>query len=264
MAYETFLYEKKEHIALLTMNRPNRLNAFDTTFIHDMRAILEDADADDDIRCLVVTGAPRSNGQPCFCAGGDLKETGRLSTFLLEVNDCFNRLEDMGKPSIAAIDGVCTAGGIEIAEVCDIRVAAETAQISDFHLLNLGGGLGGAGASTRLPRIVGLARAKQLIFTGEVWDGKKAKEMGFVNEVFPPDKLMEGAMEMARKIARMRPQGVRTVKWHMNMGLQMDLKQALYYSFHIRDHLKGWEREEEREEGRIAFREKRRPRWEQE
>jgi len=108
----------RPHVAVVRMHRPNRLNAFDTTFIRDMRAILEDADADDDIRCLVVTGAPRSNGQPCFCAGGDLKETGRLPTFLLEVNDCFNRLEDMGKPSIAAIDGVCTAGGIELAARC--------------------------------------------------------------------------------------------------------------------------------------------------
>ncbi len=228
MSFETIRYEKKDHVGIVTLNRPERLNAVNVQMIMDLRQVMSEIENDDDVRVLMMTGAPRPDGRPCFCGGADLKEgLPKIAAVTLEANEMLNRIEEMLKPSIAVIDGVCTAGGIELVEACTFRLAAETAQISDLHLKNIGTGIGAWGASTRLPRIVGTSRAKQLILTGGVLDGRKAERWGFANEVFPSEKLMEGAMEFARAIAGMRPEGVKLTLAHMNLAERMGLHDAL-------------------------------------
>ncbi len=238
MAYKFIKFDRDGPVAVITLNRPERLNAIGIQMVHDMMDALDEIEKDDSIHVYVVTGAPRQDGRPLFCAGAALKmmvEENPPKTFTLEINELFNRVEDLLKPSIAAIDGVCTAGGVELAEACDLRVAAETAQISDLHLKNLGNGLGGAGASTRLTKIVGPTRAKELILTGGSWDGKRAEHVGFANWCVPGNQLLATAKEVAVKIAAMRPQGVAAALIHCDMTQNTDFYQALRYSFSLRD-----------------------------
>lgn len=257
-------WEKEEHIVVITLNRPERLNALGTQMVRDLRAAVDAVEADDDIRVYIITGAPRPDGRACFCAGGDLKESReeRAPALRWETVELFAKIEDLLKPSIAAIDGVCTAGGIELAECCDLRVAAETAEMSDFHLRNLGMGLGGAGASSRLPRIIGLPRAKELILTGKVLDGREAERIGLVNACYPSGELLQRAKEMAARIAAMNPKGVKATLAHMDVGGQLHLYQAIRYA-DIITALLGDDGEGRRtfEEGRRAFQEGRPPAW---
>lgn len=248
MAYETLLYEKEDRVGLITLNRPERLNALSYQLGRELSALLEEIDKDDEVGATIITGAPRPDGRPCFCAGADLKEMaetgitltgGVVPTVLsraeayiteayLEQVPFFGKLLKMGKPSIAAIDGICTAGGIELALHCDMRVCSETARVSDMHVKNLGV-IGGAAATTLLARAVGPAKAMEMILTGDPIDGNEAWRIGFAIRVFPPDKLIEGAKELAKKIAGMRPDAVRVAKSVIRAAIDMDLFQALRY-----------------------------------
>ena len=246
MVYETLLYEKGEGVALITLNRPDRLNALSSQLFEELDALLGEIEKDDEVRVLIITGAPRPDGRPCFCAGADLKEmaesggpAGReMPTLLQSVESLatgkmpefpiFDKLMWMSKPSIAAIDGICTAGGIELAMTCDMRVCSETARISDMHIKNLGV-IGGAGACAKLARIVGPAKAMEMVFTGDPIDGNEAWRIGFAIRVFPPDKLIEGTKELAKKIAGMRPEAIGVAKSVIRAAVDMDLDQALRY-----------------------------------
>ncbi len=231
MPFETIKYRKLDHVGIITLDRPHRLNSVNLTMYRELRQTVEEIETDDDVRVFLLTGAPRPDGRPCFCAGADLREgLPEMAGIVVQMNDLLNTIESMLKPSIAVIDGVCTAGGIELAEACTVRLVAETAQISDLHLKNIGSGIGGWGASTRLPRIIGMSRAKQLILTGSVLDGRKAERWGFANEVFPSDSLVVGAMEMANSIAAMRPEGVRVTLAHMNLSARMGLHDSLNWA----------------------------------
>jgi enoyl-CoA hydratase len=230
MSYETITFEQEGAIEIITLRRPERLNAINVQMLEELRLVIDHIKNDDTVRVLILAGGPDSKGRPCFCAGVDMKETPLPDTFLLELNDLFDRIEDLGKATISAIDGVCTAGGLELSMCFDLRVLAETTRIGDLHLKNLGVGLGGAGASTRLPRIVGLANAKELMFTGDLIDGHEAYRMGLANRVCAPDNLIAVARAMGEKIATMRPRGVAVTKMHLNLGTQMDLHQALRFA----------------------------------
>ncbi|MDP2646592.1 MAG: enoyl-CoA hydratase-related protein [Desulfobacterales bacterium] len=230
MPYETITLEQDGPIGIITLQRPDRLNAVNVRMVLELRQAIDLIKKDESIRVLILTGASDKKNRPCFCAGADMKEAPFPDTFLLEFNDLVNRIEDLRMATIAAIDGVCTAGGLELCMGFDLRVVAQTARIGDLHLKNLGVGLGGAGASSRLPRIVGLARAKELMFTGDLVDGAEAYRMGLANKVCPSDQLMAAAKAMARKIALMRPHGLAVTKAHLNLGVQMDLQQALRFA----------------------------------
>jgi enoyl-CoA hydratase len=228
------------------LNRPERLNALSAQLARELDALLDEIAKDDEARVIIITGAPRPDGRPCFCAGADLKEAaeGRGVTELLAASlldrvegfmtergvgiPIFDKLINMGKPSIAAIDGVCTAGGIELAMSCDMRTCSETARVSDMHIKNLGI-IGGAGACTKLARIVGPAKAMELVFTGDPIDGNEAWRIGFAIRVFPPDKLIEGTKELAKKIAGMRPDAIRVGKAVIRAAADMPLREALRY-----------------------------------
>jgi enoyl-CoA hydratase len=246
MAYKTIIYEKQDNVAVLTLNRPDALNALSIELTMELGEALESAEKDDDVRVLIITGAPRADGRPCFCAGADIKEVAQIGLEARGVKsgDILNEIEalskikerlqflniyQMSKPVIAAIDGVCTAGGIELAESCDIRIASETAAISDMHIKNLGL-IGGGGATAFMPRIVGAAKAKELVFTGDVIDGKEACRIGFANQVYPPEEMLDRTIELANKIAAMDPTAIRMAKASINATMEMNLEQALIYS----------------------------------
>lgn len=261
MKFETIELHKEDGTAIIILNRPHRLNTINEQLVTEVREAVFDIEKDENIHVFIITGAPRPDGRPCFSAGGDIKDLPNVPyTFQIECQDLFNRIEDNGKPSIAAIDGVCTAGGIEVALACDIRLAAHSAQISDFHLKNLGGH-GGAGATTRLAKLIGAARTKELIFTGSVLGGEEACRIGLVNHVYASEYLMAEAKAMAKSMASMRMTGVRMTKAAINVGSSLPLHEALRFE----DRLRLWMGEVRYERGstpgHIAFRENRRPEW---
>jgi enoyl-CoA hydratase/carnithine racemase len=231
-------FEKEGPIAILRLNRPDRLNAMNTRLLTELTEAVKEIRRDDEIRVYLVTGAPRTDGRPCFSAGDDLKEAeegglpsgnpgGRLT----------NLIDDLWKPSIAVIDGVCTTGALEIAMACHLRVAGETAQISDWHLKRLGSGIGGWGASTRLARLVGLSNAREMILTGRVVDGAEAVRIGLANRVASSDRLWGEAMDMARAIAEMSPHGVRTTQAHLARTMDLSKEESLGYARQVREML---------------------------
>ena len=250
MSYETIKYEKGDGFCVITLNRPERLNALNVRMWQDLDSALDEIMQDHEIKTFIYTGAPRPDGRPCFCAGADLKEMagapseGRSAPTLewspvsafwsqrqprLATVPTFERIAWCPKISIAAIDGVCTAGGIELALSCDIILASETAQISDMHVKNLGW-IGGAGATANMAWRVGVAKAIELCCTGDVIDGKEAHRIGLANRVLAPDKLLDGAKEMARKIGSMRLAAVTMTKATCRAVQDMDRRSSWHYS----------------------------------
>jgi enoyl-CoA hydratase len=257
MGYEHLKYEKGDGFAVITLNRPNALNAMNWQLEKEIDDALDQVRLDDDIKVFIFTGAPRADGRPCFSAGGDLKEYSKSQMYKGGAENLRGesfpvqngaialytqrkwRLSIHGnkmpniywspKISIAAVDGVCTAGGIELACNCDIILASETAQFSDMHVKNLGQ-IGGSAAATLLAWRIGVSRALEMALIGEPIDGKEAYRIGLANHVFPPDQLLEGAKTLARKIAAMRPIAITMTKATCNSIRDMGFNEAWAYS----------------------------------
>ena len=232
MPYETIKYETvEEHIVLLTLNRPEKLNALNRALFEELDDAVQKIERDQDVLVYMVTGAPRTDGRPMFTAGADLKPpAGMGPTPHWLANDVINPIDTMRTPSIAVIDGFCTTGGMELILACDLRIASSTAQFCDWHLKNTGAGIGGWGAATRLSRTVGLSKAKEMLLTGMIIDGEEARRIGLVNRTFSSERLMDGALEVARSIAGMRPDGIRLTMGFLEMQMDMDLHQALRWA----------------------------------
>ncbi len=264
--YKTLKYEKDKEggYVLITLNRPEALNAQNMQMKKELQWALHEVMKDPDVKVYIFTGAPRADGRPCFCAGMDLKEMAagidytwpELQGTLYREQD---QLFDLGTPagqlwasrpvlpknptwwyhvwcpkiSIAAVDGIATAGGIELAVVCDIVLASETAQFLDTHVKNLGIGIGGGSITTNLVYKIGYSRAMELTIIGEPIDGKTAYEWGLANRVYPPDQLLSEAKKMARKIASMRPEAVHMTKLSCRSALEMGYNEAYRYSERI-------------------------------
>jgi enoyl-CoA hydratase len=242
MAYQNIKYEKEDKIAIITLTRPKALNALSYELAREFEDALADIEKDDNVQVFIVTGGPRDDGRPCFCAGGDLKavppsdhrgpEEQIVATIEAIITGKSARqgpggatvMEDLNrssKLSIAAVDGICTAGGLELALCCDLILVSETAQISNMHLKNLGM-VGGAALSTKLAWRIPVSKALQLCTTGDPIDGKEAHRILLADEVFPPDKLMDGAKALAKKIAGMRPVGIRLTRATCKAVYNMD------------------------------------------
>jgi len=213
--YKTLIYEKKENIGLLTINRPEKLNAISNELISELKNLLDKIENDEELRVLMVTGA----GDKAFVAGADIKELvdrdanqGRKVS--QERQEIFSRIENLTVPVIAAVNGYALGGGLELALACSIRICSEKAQFGAPEVKL--GIIPGDGGTQRLPRLVGLGRAMELILTGDFIDAQEAYRIGLVNKVFPQEELMDKATELAKKIASRPPLAVRFAKEAVN------------------------------------------------
>jgi enoyl-CoA hydratase/carnithine racemase len=232
VAYETLLYERRpDGVVLVTLNRPQRLNAISGRVLEELDEVLSAVEADPGARVLLLRGAPRPDGRPCFCAGFDLKSVaeGIAAPRHLGQRVC-SRLDDLLVPTIAVVDGICSTGGAELAVACDLRLVGAQAQISDWHLKNLGTGLGGWGAATRWVRLVGAQKAKELFLTGRVIGPDEAVRIGWAIDQFPSEQLQGAALAMAATIASRNPNGVRMILAHMNRAQDLTLDESLAWA----------------------------------
>jgi enoyl-CoA hydratase len=233
------------------LNRPARLNAVNAQLCDELWSLLQGVDADDDVRVLVISGATRPDGRRSFSAGADVKDVAAAASGRSQeskdapalvrgmmvdpvaagpsIAGIADLLESVATPSIAAIDGVCTAGGLELALACDLRVAAETAEISDLHIRNLGH-IGGGGVAVRLQRVVGSSWAKTIMFSGSVVPPETALRIGLVNYLWPPEELLTQAMALAERIAGHRPAAVGMAKAVIGAAADVDKATAIRYS----------------------------------
>jgi len=227
MDFTTIILEKKEGIAKIILNRPEALNAVNKTMVEELYAAAEDIEEDEAIKVVVISGKGRA-----FSAGADLKYTKgaledphQMAEFLRLWHKAYNAIENLSKPVIAAINGFALAGGLELVEACDIAIASEEARLGDQHA-NFGL-MPGGGGTQRLPRLVGIRKAKELLFSGDWVSPQEAERIGLVNRVVPAEKLEEAVDEMAIKLAEKSPLATKAMKAAVNRGMQTDLATAL-------------------------------------
>jgi enoyl-CoA hydratase len=256
MPFHTLLYHLDEQIALITLNRPEKLNALSPELYAELYAALVDAEKDESARVVILTGGPN-----VFAAGADLEAMAAADLTVVQALNArlaagnpFDFIEQMGKPVIAAIAGYALGGGCELAMCCDLRIAAETAQFGQPEIRV--GLIPGAGGTQRLPRLIGMTKAKELIMMGEFINAEEALRMGLVNKVVPADNLLDEAREWARKLLKRPPFSLRLAKLVMNMGAGRDLQAALALE---REAFALLFATEDQKEGIRAFTEKRRP-----
>ncbi len=244
-------------ICVVTLNRPDAMNAMDGAMVEGLRERFTEYAGRDDIRCVILTGA----GERAFCVGADLKERksmseGDVAARLRAYRVAFRALETCPKPVICAINGYALGGGLEMALACDIRLVARETKVGLTELRL--GVIPGAGGTQRLPRIVGLAKAKELIFRAARLDGDEAVSYGLATRAVPRDELLEVARELAREISKSAPIALAQAKVAISSGMQTDLEtglelEAQAYAITIPT--------EDRLEGLAAFAEKRPPQW---
>ena len=231
------LERPSEHVAVVVIDAPAVANALNSRFFAELAVALDTIEQDDAIRVWLLTGAPRLDGRPWFSAGADLREAagGRGSgtaphspaTAPAAVID---RIDDLLKPSIAVIAGVCTTGALELAMACDLRIAAESARLSDWHLKLTGLGIGAWGSAVRLSRLVGVDKAKELLLLGEEVSGFEAERIGLVNKAVPDDDLMPEALRWAATIADRPRRGVRATLGFLQLQADMSKQDALRWA----------------------------------
>jgi len=225
MAYETILFERRDQIAYITLNRPDRANTISAQLMHDMLGAVDNVEADKETRVIIVTGA----GERHFCGGADLRDPailgGKRDAF--PDRDFMTALENCRVPVIGAINGAAMGGGCEIALACDIRVIAESASIGlpeiKFGALPAGGG------TQRLPRLVGSAVAKELIFGGLAITPAEALRVGLVNRVVPYANLMTACEEIANIYKQRAAYALKAAKRLINEGIELPLEEALKF-----------------------------------
>jgi enoyl-CoA hydratase len=250
------LYEAADGIATITINRPDKYNALNTSVVLKLREFFEQAENDPKVRVVVLTGA----GEKAFAAGADISEfKGKNSETIRprveRGQELTKFIESMSKPSVAAVNGFALGGGCEIAMSCDIRYASENAKLGQPEI-NLGV-IPGYGGTVRLPRLVGLGVAKELVYTGDHMTAEEAMRVGLVNKVFESiDALMEGIMELAKKLAVKPGIAVKLAKQSLNKSWQMGLDENLAYEVDVFSQTFDTE---DKDEGVDAFLSKRKP-----
>ena len=239
MAYQYLLLEKADGIGTVTINRPDVLNALNIDVFREMDALFAEIEQDPDIRVVILTGA----GDRAFAAGVDIKE-------MMDQDGIYH----LPKPVIAAVNGYAYGGGHELALACDLRIASETAKFGQQEI-NLGI-IPGGGAVPRLTQLTGMAKAKEIVYTGEVFDAQTALALGIVNKVVPPDELMKEARGLAEKLVSKSAAALTAAKRAFNEGLNLRLPQALDLD---EDLFARCFDTEDQKEGMRAFIEKRKP-----
>jgi len=227
MAYENLLYEVKDHIARITFNRPNVLNALNRKTIEELGECLMAARLDDSVRVVILTGS----GEKAFIAGADINELALRTPidgkdFSLFGQEIIHRLETLGKPSIAAINGFALGGGCELALACTMRIASRNAKLGQPEVKL--GILPGYGGSQRLPRLCGKGLAHELILTGEMITAEEALRIGLVNRVVESADLLSTAESIAKKIIANAPLAVKYAMEAIERGMEMPLEEGLF------------------------------------
>lgn len=253
---ETVLYEKKENVVTITLNRPDALNSINRQLRDDLAKALNEFDGDAGAFVAIITGAGRT-----FCTGRDLKERASDNAEGAQARASHSMSPDQPymwpqtwKPLIAAVNGFALAGGWSIAQMCDLRIATEESKLgiteTKWSLLPPFG--------TILPKMMPLSAVLELVFTAQPVTAQRAYEMGFLNKVVPADQLMPEAMAMAMQIAENAPLAVQYFKELAYRGLNMSTQDISYLTYHMYDQLLTTE---DSKEGPRAFSEKRKPRW---
>jgi len=249
-----------EGVATITLNRPDKLNAFTDEMLEAWLARLEECRDDDDVRVIVITGTGRA-----FTTGGDVEgfsasaqqtAHGIKKRLTHGIQRLPRLLVEIDKPVIAALNGFATGGGLDVALACDIRFAAESARFAETYARM--GLIPGAGGAWLLPRLVGKAKALELLWGCDWVEAKDAERLGLVNKVFPDAELMEGTYAFARKVAAGAPLAVQTIKRVMRMGLEQDFVTALDLAASNMTVVRS---SEDHKEALAAFKEKRAPRF---
>ncbi|MFB0564180.1 MAG: enoyl-CoA hydratase/isomerase family protein [Candidatus Aminicenantaceae bacterium] len=251
--YETLIYEKKNYIGVLTINRPERMNAISKDLTADLRKLLDEVESDEELRVMVITGA----GDKAFVAGADIKELvdrdARLGRRVSrERQEIFARIENLHVPVIAAVNGYALGGGLELALACSIRISSDKAQFGAPEVKL--GIIPGDGGTQRLPRLVGLGRAMEIVLTGDFIDAQEAYRIGLVNKVVSHDKLMEETMELAKKLASRPPLAL----WYAKEAVNRSQEGSTPSSFALESYLHALScTTDDKKEGVSAFLEKR-------
>jgi len=253
----SLLTESRDGVTVLTINRPEALNCFNMSLLELLGKTLAGIAFDSTVKSVIVTGSTENKN--AFSTGADLKERAGMTQdqvrlYIQTIRNVFTAVEELPKPVIAAVNGYAFGGGLELALACDIRLASSNAVVglTETSLAIIPG----AGGTQRLPRIVGIARAKEMIFRARRITADEGLAMGLFLEVLPPDRLMERAMEIAGEIAQNGPVALAQAKYAINKGIEVSLPVGLAiesnaYAVTIPT--------KDRTEGLTAFREKRKP-----
>ena len=245
MNYSVLDYQKEDSVAIVTLNRPESLNALNKKVFDELGLIFDEIEKDYSIKVVLLTGS----GKKAFAAGADVTEIRHLSPlearkYALEAYQTQDKISGLPKPTVAVLNGLTLGGGCELAMCCDLRIASDTAKLGqpEINLALIPGG----GGTQRLCRLIGESRAKELLFTGKIISAKQALEWGLVNRVFPQENLMAESLKFAREIAGKSSPALELIKAAANRGINMDLKNALLYEiecfgscFNTEDHLEG-------------------------
>ncbi len=254
MDFETILFKKEGGRGIVIFNRPDKLNALNRKVFEELTLIFQEMEKDPEIKVVILTG-----GVDLFGAGADiqmlsnLKSSAECYVFTGE-NNAYPILENLGKPTVASIGGFCLGGMLELALCCDFRIAADNAKfgLPEVKL----GVLPGGGGTQRLPRLIGMTKAKELVFLGDFIDGQEAYRLGLVNMVVPKDQLEAETEKFTKRLMSRPPFGLQVIKGVMNAGINTSLKEGLEIE---RQGFTILFSTEDKKEGMAAFIEKRKP-----
>jgi enoyl-CoA hydratase len=261
MEFQTILFEVRQEIGVVTLNRPESMNAINRLMARELVEVCKQMEEDGAVRVALFGGA----GDRAFSAGMDLKERAETSFSPIErrnqklsqtIHTQSRAIAAMTKPTIAAIRGYCVGGGLEMALACDMRVAAEDAKLGLAEVRR--GLIPGAGGTQRLPRVVGIAKALEICLTGDNVSGSEAMRLGLVNIAVPATEVMKAAEELARRILKGAPVSVAFIKEAIKKGMELPLEEGLRLEADLSAMLATTE---DSKEGPRAFAEKRAPVW---
>lgn len=252
--YETILFEAKDGIGYVTINRPDALNALNTTVIEELTDVFTYINSAEEVKAVILTGSGRA-----FVAGADIAQMSKLEVIELremakKAQAMMDYIENIDKPVIAAVNGFALGGGCELAMACDIRFASEKAKFGQPEV-NLGI-LPFFGGTQRLPRLVGKGMAKYLIFSAEMIDAQEANRIGLAERVFPAEDLIAEAEKYAKTVMSKSPLGVKMAKFAINHGMNADMRTGVAYELEA---AVSTYCSEDKVEGMAAFLEKRTP-----
>jgi enoyl-CoA hydratase/carnithine racemase len=257
MNYQFLKVEQKSSVAILTLNRPDVMNSLNFGLLKELNHFITEANFEKSVRVIIITGA----GKKAFCAGADLKERRSLSPeevkrYIFTIRTTFTAVEYLPKPVIAAVNGIALGGGTELALASDIRIASSTAKmgLTETSLAIIPG----AGGTQRLVRAVGKGKAKELIFLAKRIAAQEAYDIGMVNKVVEPEKLLDESLEMANIICNNGPIAVEQAKMAINYGSETDIFTGLAFETQCYNNLIPTK---DRIEGLEAFKEKRKPQY---